>query len=560
MIILAIGLRLSPNVTHGQGSLTRHRLFDNKKIREITFVKLLIRSLLAATAMAALASTSAVAQEPKSGGTLTMALQQTPRHLNPAVQSGTATGQPGTQLFASLLRYDEGWEPQPYLAQSWDISDDGLTVTIKLVEGATFHDGAPITSEDVAFSVETVKANHPFKSMFAPVETVETPDATTAVFKLSKPHPALLLAMSSQLLSIIPKHVYGDGQDPKEHPANSEGVVGSGPFKLVEFKRGEHVILERYEDYFIEGLPYLDRIVMRIMPDESTRTIALESGELQMSGFEQNPRNIVRLQKNDALKVSGDGYAAIGPVNWLAFNTKAEKVSDPKVRQAIAYAVDREFINKALNLGTAPDALTGIHPGSPFYNAGVEAYDVDLDKANALLDEAGYPAAADGTRFSLTVDYGWPAMKPYAEYMKPQLKKIGIDVSVRSSADFPTWAKRISTWDFDMTMDNVFNWGDPVIGVHRTYSSDNIKEGVIWSNTQQYSNARVDEIMEAAGATNDADERKELYAELQQILADELPLYPIWASPYHTVSSTNVGNAPESVWGTSSPLDRVFLK
>jgi peptide/nickel transport system substrate-binding protein len=310
----------------------------------------------------------------------------------------------------------------------------------------------------------------------------------------------------------------------------------------------------------MEGLPYLDRIVMRILPDESTRAIALESGELQMSGFESNPRNIVRLKKNDALHVSSEGYAAIGPVNWLAFNTKGEKTSDPKVRQAIAYAVDREFINKALNLGTAPTALTGIHPGSPFYDATVEAYDLDIDKANALLDEAGYAKGSDGMRFALSVDYGWPAMKPYAEYMKPQLKKIGIDVAVRSSADFPTWAKRISTWDFDMTMDNVFNWGDPVIGVHRTYSSDNIKEGVIWSNTQQYSNARVDELMEMAGATNDANKRKELYAEFQQIVANELPLYPIFASPYHTVSSTSVGNAPDSVWGTSSPLDRVYLK
>jgi peptide/nickel transport system substrate-binding protein len=520
----------------------------------------MIRTLAATAATAALLATGTLAEEPKKGGTLTMALQQNPRHLNPAVQSGTATGQPGTQLFASLLRYDEGWEPQPYLAETWEVSDDGLSVTMNLVKGATFHDGTPITSEDVAFSIKTVQENHPFKSMFEPVTEVETPDANTAIIKLSKPHPALLLAMSSQLLSIIPKHIYGDGQDPKDHPANSENVVGSGPFKLVEFKPGEHVILERYDGYFVEGMPYLDRIVMRILPDQSTRAIALESGELQLSGYESNPRNIVRLKKNEALNVNADGYAAIGPINWLAFNTKADKVSDPRVRQAIAYAVDRDFINKALNLGTAPAALTGIHPGSPFYDNTVEPYNIDLDKANALLDEAGYPAGADGTRFSLTVDYGWPDMKPYAEYMKPQLKKIGIDVSVRSSADFPTWAKRISTWDFDMTMDNVFNWGDPVIGVHRTYSSDNIKEGVIWSNTQQYANARVDELMEMAGSTNDAAKRKELYAEFQQIIANELPLYPLWASPYHTVSSTQVGNAPVSVWGTASPLDRVYLK
>ncbi len=519
------------------------------------------KTLTLATALvSAVASVSVAADEPKKGGTLTMALQQTPRHLNPAVQSGTATGQPGTQLFASLLRYDHGWTPQPYLAESWNVSDDGLTVTVNLVKGATFHDGKPITSEDVAFSIDTVKANHPFKSMFAPVQSVETPDANTAVIKLSKPHPALLLAMSSQLLSIIPKHVYGDGQDPKKHPQNSENVVGSGPFKLVEFKRDQHVILERYDGFFMKGRPHLDKIVMRIIKDESARTIALESGELLVSGFEQNPRDLNRMKKNANLDVNNSGYAAIGPVNWVAFNTKDGKTSDVKVRQAIAYAIDRNFILKALMLGTIGASKTGIHPGSPFYNDGVEAYDLDLEKANKLLDDAGYKKGGDGMRFKLSIDYGWPAMKPFAEYVKPALKKIGIDVTVRSSADFPTWAKRISTHDFEMTMDNVFNWGDPVIGVHRTYNSKNIKKGVIWSNTQQYSNARVDELMDLAGATNDLEERKKYYAEMQVILAEELPLYPLFPSPYHTVSNKKVMNAPNSIWGTSSPLDNVWLK
>ncbi|MDD9858192.1 MAG: ABC transporter substrate-binding protein [Gammaproteobacteria bacterium] len=503
---------------------------------------------------------AAWAEEPKRGGTLVMSVQNTPPHLNPAVQSGTPTGEPGTQLFASPLRYDEGWNPQPYLARSWAVSDDGLSVTLNLVKGATFHDGRPITSEDVAFSVETVKANHPFKSMFEPVERVETPDAHTAVLKLSRPHPALMLAMSSQLLPIIPKHIYGDGQDPKTHPRNSENVVGSGPFKLVEFKRDQHIILERFDDFFIEGRPYLDKIVMRIIKDGSARTIALDNGQVHVSGFELSPLDLLRLGKNPDLDVSGEGYAAIGSIVWLAFNTRRGMTADQRVRQAIAYAVDRDFILRNIMLGTAQAAKTGIHPGSPFYDDSVNGYDLDLDKANALLDEAGYARGADGMRFPLTVDFGWAAVKPYAEYLKPQLKKIGIDVTVRASADFPSWAKRISNHDFDMTMDNVFNWGDPVIGVHRTYSSDNIKKGVIWSNTQQYTNSRVDELTRLAGATYDLDERKKHYAEFQRILADELPIYWLYAAPYHTVSSNRVGNPPNSIWGTSSPLDRVYLK
>ena len=520
------------------------------------FVRL---ALAGALVMTSLAVPLAQADEPKQGGTLVMAIQQTPRHLNPAVQSGTATGIPGTQLFAAPLRYDEGWNPQPYLAQSWEVSEDGLAVTLNLVKGATFHDGEPITSEDVAFSIDIVKEHHPFKSMFAPVESVETPDEHTAILRLSKLHPALMLAMSSQLLSIIPKHVYGDGQDPKAHPQNSENVVGSGPFKLVEFERDQHIILERYDGFFMEGRPYLDKVVMRIMKDTSARTIALESGELQLSGFELTPRDLVRLKKNEDLNVSGEGYAAIGSIIWMAFNTKDGKTADPAVRKAIAYATDRDFILKALMLGTAQPAKTGIHPGSPYYDGSVEAYDLDLDKANQILDEAGYAKDENGIRFAMTVDYGWATVKPYAEYLKPQLKKIGIDVTVRASADFPTWAKRVSNHEFELTLDNVFNWGDPVIGVHRTYDSNNIKEGVIWSNTQQYANAKVDELMEAAGSTYDQDERKRLYAEFQAIIADELPIYWLFAAPYHTVSHKSVKNPPNGIWGTSSPLDKVYL-
>lgn len=147
------------------------------------------------------------------------------------------------------MRYDENWTPQPYLAESWNISEDGLTVTLNLVKNATFHDGHPITSSDVAFSVKVIQENHPFKSMFAPVASVDTPDEHTAVLNLSQPHPALMLAMSGQLMSIIPEHIYGDGQNPKTHPRNNKDVVGSGPFKLVEFKNGEHVIVERYDDF-----------------------------------------------------------------------------------------------------------------------------------------------------------------------------------------------------------------------------------------------------------------------------------------------------------------------
>ena len=520
-----------------------------------------IKGLVATAAMASvLAAGSVTAEEPTQGGTLVTVLGSNVRNLNSAVQSGIVTGFPGAQLFASPLRYDENWDPQPYLAESWEVSEDGLSVTLNLVKNAKFHDGTPLTSKDVAFSVDVIKANHPFKSMFAPVETVETPDDHTAILKLSKPHPALMLAMSGQLMSIIPQHIYGDVaiNEVKTHPRNNEGTVGSGPFKLVEYKSGEHVILERFDDFFIDGRPYLDKIVMRIITDPAARAIAYENGEVHFGAFESLPRIVNRLKKVDSLTVTPNGYGAIGPLDWLAMNTQKGPLADVRVRKAIAYAVDKNFVQNALMQGTAADSRTGIHPDSPFYNGDVETYDVDLDKANALLDEAGYAMDGD-SRFSLTIDFGWPGVKPRVEYVKAALKKVGIDVEVRASADFPTWAKRMGEMDFDLSWDTVFNWGDPVIGVHRTYDSTNIGKGV-WSNTQGYSNTRVDELMAMAAVESDAEKRKALYAEFQQIIADELPVYHVNTLPYHTVYSDKIGNPPIGIWGTSTPIDMMYLK
>ena len=190
----------------------------------------------------------AFAQAAKRGGTLVFGTTQSPRHLNGAVQSGIATALPGTQLFASPLRFDDKWNPQPYLAESWKLADDGKSLTLNLRKNALFHDGKPVTSEDVAFSIMAIKANHPFQTMMGPVEKVETPDPHTAVVRMSTPHPAIVLAMSPALCPILPKHVYGDGQDLKNHPRNSKDVVGSGPYKFVEFTPGQRVVLERRRD------------------------------------------------------------------------------------------------------------------------------------------------------------------------------------------------------------------------------------------------------------------------------------------------------------------------
>ena len=212
--------------------------------------------LLALTAAVTLAAAPAIAGDmPKKGGTLVLVSSQVPRHFNPAVQSGIATMAPGAHIFATLVRADANWKLHPYLAKSWTTSADGLSVTFKLRTDAKFHDGKPVTSADVKFSIETQKANHPFKTSLGAVSGVETPDAHTVVVKLKNPHPALTLAMSTSIVPIIPKHVYGDGQNPKTHPRNIKNVVGSGAYILKEYKRAQYILLERNPNYFIRAGP-----------------------------------------------------------------------------------------------------------------------------------------------------------------------------------------------------------------------------------------------------------------------------------------------------------------
>ncbi|MEO4045088.1 ABC transporter substrate-binding protein [Hoeflea sp. CAU 1731] len=487
-------------------------------------------------------------------GSLVIVSTQVPRHLNAAFQSGSATAVPSAQIFASPLRYDENWEPQPYLAKSWEFSEDGLSLTLNLVDNATFHDGEPITSEDVAFSIMAIKENHPFKSMFAPVDRVETPDEHTAIIKLNSTHPALLLSLSPILAPIMPKHVYGDGQDLKSHPANSS-PVGSGPFMLESFVPGDAIVLKKNPDYFIEGRPRLDEIIIRSIQDPAALLIAMENGDADMYPFMAGSQEIRRLEKVDSLNVTSEGYDAVGPINWLAFNLASDKLSDVRVRRAIAYAIDRDFITQALHRGVSTPQTGPIARTSPYFEEKVEKYDVDLERAKALMEEAGY---ADG--MDLTIDYIPGPREQHqnvAEYLKSQLKKIGINLTVRAAPDFATFAGRVGSHDFELTMDILFNWGDPVIGVHRSYLTNNIRKGVIWSNTQSYSNPKVDELLNAAAVELDVDKRKALYSEFQKIVTDDLPVYWINALPYRTAYKQTLMNVPNGIWGTMHPMDTV---
>ncbi|MDA0276254.1 MAG: ABC transporter substrate-binding protein [Proteobacteria bacterium] len=519
-----------------------------------------MKRILGRLALAALAlvGSGAVAQQDRAD-TLVWATTQVPRHFNQGVQSGVATMMPGAQIFASPLRFGEGWEPLPYLAESWSFQDDGKSLLLKLVSNAKFHDGKPITSEDVAFSIMMAKKHHPFQSMFSPVERVDTPDPRVAIIRLSAPHPAILLALSPAFCPVVPKHIYGDGKDLKTHPANSK-PVGSGPYKFVEYKPGEYLILEKFDDFFIPGRPKFKRQIMRIIKDPSALTVAMERGEIDFLPWFGGISETARMQKLPGLQVISKGGQAIGPLNWVAFNQLKKPFNDVRVRKAIAYAIDQDFITKKLHRGLTQQATGPIAPGSPFYTDKVTSYKVDLKRAMKLLDEAGLKPGANGTRFAMTLDYIPGAPDNYltvAEYLRPQLRKVGIDVTVRAAPDFPTWAKRVSSWDFDASVDASFNYGDPVIGVHRTYLSSNIRKGVIWSNTQNYRSDKADDLMARATVEKDFDKRKALYHEFQKLIVDDVPVAYTHVHLLSMIASKSLRKLPVTIWHTLTPFDEI---
>ena len=213
----------------------------------------LIRRRLAggAAAGASLSALASPAVGQTQRATLVIGSPYPSRTLNPAVATGIPTMMPGIQIFASPLRVGADWKPQPYLAERFELSPDNRSVKLQLRRDAVFHDGRPITSEDVQFSIEALRDSHPFRTMFGPVNAVTLEDRHTAVVRLKEPHPALLLAMTTSLCPILPKHVYGDGQPLATHPRNSQQPVGSGAFRVADFKPGESLTLERFDRFFL---------------------------------------------------------------------------------------------------------------------------------------------------------------------------------------------------------------------------------------------------------------------------------------------------------------------
>ena len=485
---------------------------------------------------------SNVVKASKRGGTLSMLVQPEVPTLASYLSTSMPVGQTASKIYDGLLEYNFDLSPRPCLAESWNVSPDGLTITFNIRKGVKFHDGHPMTSEDVRYSImEVLIKYHARGGKFKIIESIQTPDDHTVLIKLKSSSPALMMAFSGYESPIIPKHLFA-GKDIKNHPLANK-PIGTGPFKFVEWKRGQYMRFDRNPDYWSPGQPYFDRIVVQTIPDSATRSAVLEKGDFQLAGFGAVPNNDAkRLGALPNLIVTTKGYENFSPISELDFNTKVKPFNNKKVRQAVAFCIDRKFVIENIwfdfgKIATGP--INSNFEAAGLYTSKVKNYDVSnrIEVANKLLDEAGYPRKSDGYRFEITHDitpYG-SEWQSFGEYTVQQLDKIGIKARLRVE-DVATWLKRIYTnYDFTLSSNWLNTFADPVLGVHRLYHSNAIKPGTVFKNASRWSSPLTDKLMDMASVEPDQEERGALYQAFQKILVEEVPVTWIHEIQFPTV-------------------------
>ena len=485
---------------------------------------------------------SNVVKASKRGGTLSMLVQPEVPTLASYLSTSMPVGQTASKIYDGLLEYNFDLSPRPCLAESWNVSPDGLTITFNIRKGVKFHDGHPMTSEDVRYSImEVLIKYHARGGKFKIIESIQTPDDHTVLIKLKSSSPALMMAFSGYESPIIPKHLFA-GKDIKNHPLANK-PIGTGPFKFVEWKRGQYMRFDRNPDYWSPGQPYFDRIVVQTIPDSATRSAVLEKGDFQLAGFGAVPNNDAkRLGALPNLIATTKGYENFSPISELDFNTKVKPFNNKKVRQAVAFCIDRKFVIENIwfdfgKIATGP--INSNFEAAGLYTSKVKNYDVSnrIEVANRLLDEAGYPRKSDGYRFEITHDitpYG-SEWQSFGEYTVQQLDKIGIKARLRVE-DVATWLKRIYTnYDFTLSSNWLNTFADPVLGVHRLYHSNAIKPGTVFKNASRWSSPLTDKLMDMASVEPDQKERGALYQAFQKILVEEVPVTWIHEIQFPTV-------------------------
>lgn len=497
--------------------------------------------------------------EPSAGGTAVIAISADPGHFNPGITTGANVHTVADSIFNGLVALDQNLTPQPDLAQSWDISEDGQVYTFHLVPGVQWHDGQSFTSADVKFTFEEILFNFHSRTKAGlgnVVESIETPDELTVVFRFTEPYGPLLQRLDVTEAPILPQHIY-EGTDPNENPANLQ-PIGTGPFKFESYTKDDRVVLVRNENYFKPGLPYLDQLIFRVIPDDTTQLLALEQGEVDYVGRipEQEVQRLRQLGEF-TLVGSTTGPGGGNCIMTITFNLEREPFNNLNFRKAFAHAINRGQIVEQVLFGQGRVASAPISSGIPFaHSAGtLSEYDYNPEVAAQLLDEAGLTPGADGMRLTFDIVH-FPTFNKYSEVMKQNLAEVGLDLNVRALDRAAAVETIFTNRDFDTNLISYCNGLDPDIGVRRMYVSNNIGD-IPFSNGAAYVNEQVDELFAEAGATADTAKRSELYREVQGILAEDLPYWWLVETPFITGYSNKFNDF--AVW-TGQFAERAWLE
>jgi peptide/nickel transport system substrate-binding protein len=463
------------------------------------------------------------------GGTLIAAFSADPAGFDPVRGPSGMSHVVIEQVYSTLMLLDPEANPIPGLAESYEVSEDGLEYTFKLRDGVTFHNGDPLSAEDVKFSFDRLRApdsGYSYGSQVETIDEVEVVDPLNVRFKLSQRTGPFLIYMAFPGSSIVPKNLVESGHDLNAQP------VGSGPFKFVSYQPRTAIKFERNDSYWEEGKPYFDAMEYRIISDITALTNAVMSGVVNFSN-EIPPKDWATIQSNPDLvgkTIEGSRYY------WLLPNNEHPPLDDPKVRQAIAHAIDRQAIVTGAFFGQATPILGGVIPQWNWGYADLQYFAPtgNPERAKELLAEAGYP---DGFDTSMTIASSFPAMVAMAPIIQANLQAAGINAQIGTMEIPRYWDEVWSTSNFDIT---TMYWLSPLADPD-DFVTNNYKCGMA-INVQKSCTEAMDAILEEAKAAPTEDARKALYGDMQELSLDEMGIVPLvngWLLIAHTSDLQN---------------------
>jgi peptide/nickel transport system substrate-binding protein len=447
--------------------------------------------------------------------TLVMIIESSPTNLDPRVGLDAQSERIDGLLFDNLLSRDEHLSVKPGLAERWEIPDPTAYV-FHLRNGLRFSDGSPLTSRDVKWSFDSLlqgKVRSTKAATYRAVDHIDAPDNHTVIFHLKQPWAALLWNVAGGGgMGIVP---YGSGAEASQHP------VGSGPFRFVSAEQDKEVVIERNDNYWGDKAR-LARVRFAVVPDTTTRALELRKGSADLEINALTPDMESALQREPRLALMrGPGTR----LAYMAFNLRDSILKDARVRKALAYALDRRPLIRFLLGGEARPADSVLPPESWAYDPRVAKYLYDPAKARQLLDHAGY-SEKDGIRFHLVMKTSTEeASRAMASVFQQQLRDIGIALDIRSF-EFATFFSDITHGEFQVySLRWIGGNENPDIFEYAFDSARIIPNG---ANRQYYSNPQVDALIAKASTELDQNARKQDYAEIQQILAEDLPYINLW--------------------------------